>query len=203
MLECPICFSECDGLVWRMTTGDKTFLINRGDSQATIPTGSQVAGLGRGKFHVIKKPGDLDEDRDYRFSLMSPTDEVIFNGTLQTVQQLIGQHKKVDPTQATAVDHTMQAKPTASDPSAFTIHTKHEVAYRTPEFNLVEENMVKEAVDQHKVGAVASQKLWAASKCVAPVFLVRLTRKGFMPICPKLVTKFDIVLMPCIGIQLL
>ena len=139
MLECPICFSECDGLVWRMTTGDKTFLINRGDSKATIPKGSQVAGLGRGKFHVIKKPEDLDEDRDYRFSLMSSADEVIFNGTLQTVQQLIDQQKKVDPTQATVVYHTMQDKPAAPDPSAFTIQTKHEVAYRTPEFNLVEE----------------------------------------------------------------
>ena len=63
--------------------------------------------------------------------------------------------------------------------------------------------MVKETSDQHKVGAVASQKLWAACKCIAPVFLVRLTRKGFMPICPKLVTKFDIVIMPGTGIQLL
>ena len=37
LLECPIRFSEYDGLVWRMTTGDNTFLINRGDSKATIP----------------------------------------------------------------------------------------------------------------------------------------------------------------------
>ena len=80
---------------------------------------------------------------------------------------------------------------------------KHEVADGTPEFNLVEEKMVKEAADNNKVGAVVSQKLWAVCNCTALVFLVRLTRKGFMPICPKLVTKFDIVLMPGTGIQLL
>ena len=63
--------------------------------EVAIPKGTMVAGFGKGKW--VRGDEAKDADRNLLFHVTSDQDEVLFNGAMVSLRQLIMEQRKKDP----------------------------------------------------------------------------------------------------------
>ncbi len=172
------------GLTLSVRVGPRIFLVNMSGAEVTMSSGMMVACFGKGGFKLARG-GNLPEgDFAIQFQLAGHETKVLFNSTLMTLGEVVGQRQATHPDCKIAY-HTMQ--PLAESPGDFSCESQYEIFF-------VPEKCVDNTATQMNIGAKVGQvKPWL-STCTSLVWSVRWTGKGLGPLRPVIVLTKDLEL---------
>ena len=111
-------------------TGNRPYLINKSESSHSLAAGTVLAAFGRGCFKR-QTGGEADDPRkEVKFCLSGPEQQLLHNGALTTLGDLVEQRRKAGPSPVIKLSyHTLTDKPVEGKPGHFEISQTHDVRF--------------------------------------------------------------------------
>ena len=169
--------------VWIQRRGEKSILLlNKGPLEVHIPIGTQLVGLGKGKF-LLQQEGDELGNR-VLFSL-TEDDWVILNNGYQTIHDVVAEQRKkkvgAQINYHTCIEDQQQ-------PGKFKLGMTHKIVFVAQDFD----EGFRESFHTFASPERLDPKAWG-SGCCSTKWVVRWGAKGLQPVKPVVVNLEDLV----------
>ena len=114
-------------------TGNRPYLLNQSEASQTLAAGTVVAAFGRGKFRRHQPnaaDGEDNNKKEIAYSLSGPDADVLYNGHLTTVGELVEVRRKSGPSPVIKVNYfELVDRPQEAKPGLFELKKTHDVRF--------------------------------------------------------------------------
>ena len=164
--------------------GNKVYVVNTGDADASIPFGAVLCGYGKGRFDRNTTRGEFNPDRHSRFEIKTCDDLVVFGGTTFTVKEVMRAKRITDPEAEIAYHSVFEVASTYKN--AFSVKLKHE-AFFIPGSTSDDEGGQSQPINQNTLAGKLPTKTFENSHCVLATWSVKWSPQGLGPVRPLVV----------------
>ena len=195
MAEAPLPQLKQNGVVIRVMTGNRCFLINTADVEIKLPSATILAGFGQGNYKQRQANEEWNKEKEVLFqpqigSLM------LFNNRLCTLEDIVTTRLAKFPN-SKILYHEMVPQPQPDKPHAWTLKKTADVVFVPNGKATVEEGPDKTVTKMQSSALLLPVSAWAGTAQVAEiVWGVRWAPAGLMPTRPQIVTVADLSLPP-------
>ena len=183
------------GLEIRFLAGDGVVLINRNKVEQTIPGGSSLLGFGKGKWLKVDDKPESIGPTDIEFIVSDSSSEVLHNGVVCKVGDLIKQQALVSPASAKVCYHQSNEEVKPGDPAVIRFTQRMKVVYQSTEQAPAKEKTESTLTVPWVAGAALAPILvWKSCPQLHILFTTKWTKKGLQPSSPMIVVKNDMTL---------
>ena len=175
LVRIPLTQKGQNGVEMKVLVGNLIFLINETEMEVLLPSGSVVAGFGKGKFQV-----DVNEagPKNKLFELKDCQTEVYHNNKVQLLLDVVNDRRKQEPSCKVAY-HELTAEETG-EPGAFTLNLKHRVHFVPAKLG----DDDAKALNQMSVGAALPMDIWDKSEVCLTKWATKWAVNGLTPVRP-------------------
>lgn len=131
LCEAPM-LNKGSKVVIHIKTGNRPYLVNTSDASQTLSAGTVLAAFGRGKFvrHQSNAPATEGSNKEIPYDLTGPDADVLYNGNLKTVFELVEGRRKSGPSPCVKVNYfEMTDKPEDGKPGSFELRKTHDLRF--------------------------------------------------------------------------
>lgn len=129
LCECPM-LNKGSNILIHIKTGNRPFLVNTSDAAQTLCAGTVVAAFGRGKFKRHQPNEPEDSKKEIKYELSGADAEVLYNGNLTTVAELVEARRKSGPSPVIKVNYfELVDRPQEGKPGHFELKKTHDVRF--------------------------------------------------------------------------
>ena len=174
LLEAQV-FKKRSGLQVKVFEGNKVYVVNTGDADASIPFGAVLCGYGKGRFDRNTTRGRFNPDRHTRFEIKTCDDLVVYGGATFTVKEVMRAKRITEPEAEIAYHSVLEVASTDTD--AFGVKLMHEVFF-IPAFSSDDEGEQSQPIDKNNLAGKLPPNTFENSHCVVATWDVKWRRQG-------------------------
>lgn len=200
LMEVPLPHVKADGVCIRVMSGNRCFVVNKGESAVKLQPGTILAGFGAGHYKQ-RQPDELyDKEKEPLFQPLHSS-LVLFNGHLSTVEALVNQRQTQFPN-TKVMYHDMIPAPTADRPNAWHLKRTQDVVFIPSGKAAVQEGTPGNTKLQTLATLLPISSWGGATSAAGVVFGVRWAPSGLMPTRPQVLLTAELNLPPGNGCSL-
>ncbi len=200
--SCPLAnIAKTNNVCLHFRTGGIVYITNETPDEVVLYENLHIAGFPTKNAKFDKKA--TSPDLSIPFTLTDQDTEVISGTVLTTVSALIEEKRKTDPRNAKVCFHVMAEEPSAGRPGNFSLKCRQELFFNQSELmNLsvtpaaAEPDEGQPTLSQGVAAAVVSVRKWLHNDLLKVLWVVKWKTKGLVPVCPKVVMKVSVKLLP-------
>lgn len=179
-----------------IAVGKKLYLVNEGTCPLEFSANTAVAGYWKGAWNKLAE-GETRE-ADVVFKLCDSNSVVLCAGKATTVGQMVKEKRAISPLDVKIMYHDMTEKPSANDPTFFSLTCKNEILFRPEAVQVKEEQRGEGGVVKLPYTSVASCLATADWETLATciIWSVRWTARGLSPVRPNVCLKTNVQIQP-------
>lgn len=171
-----------------ITIGKKIFLVNSGQCDLELSSGTIVAGYWKGSW----QKGETEaREADVPFHLKDATDLVLMDGKVRSVGQILKDKRAISPLEVKILYHDMQDTPRPEDSAHFTLTLKTTVLFRPEALTVKEEQKAPDGavtLPHSSVAGCLDTKAWD-NLATRVLWSVKWTARGLSPVRPHVCLK--------------
>ena len=192
LMEVPLPHVKADGVCIRVMSGNRCFVVNKGNGAVKLQPGTILAGFGAGNYKQRQLDELYDKEKEVLFQPLHSS-LVLFNGHLATVEALVTQRQTQFPS-TKVMYHDMVPTPTADLPHAWTLKRTHDVVFIPTGKAAVQEGTPGNTKLQTLATLLPISSWGGATSAAEVVFAVRWAPSGLMPTRPQVVLTAELSL---------
>ena len=185
LLEAQV-FNKRPGLQVKVFEGNKVYVVNTGDADASIPFGAVLCGYGKGRFDRIRVGMDFLPARHPVFEIKTCDDLVVYGGATFTVKEVM-RAKRITYPEAEIAYHSV-FEVASTDTDAFGVKLKHEVFF-IPAFFGDDDQAQSQPINQSTLAGKLPANIFDNSHCVVATWVVKWSPQGLGPVRPLVIFK--------------